>query len=170
MRKSVEWLSGTAQPLYNFLHWLDDQIYLLSERFWCQVNSLLQWNQICDGTDICWTVFSLSGTVYTDRTSQSIISGQYSVRASLCCTTSSTSPQPARRSLSQEYFLHLVEWRVRSVGGPLSLLDWGGEFLFWHKVCCCLSDGSWFICHNIPLFVIKLEYRQSLQRTTEIRK
>ena len=112
MRKSVEWLSGTAQPLYNFLHWLDDQIYLLSERFWCQVNSLLQWNQICDGTDICWTVFSLSGTVYTDRTSQSIISGQYSVRASLCCTTSSTSPQPARRSSSQEYFLHLLEWRV----------------------------------------------------------
>ena len=48
-------------------------------------------------------------------------------------------------------------WRVRSVGGPLSLLDWGGEFLFWHKVCCCLSDGSWFICHNIPLFVIKLD-------------
>ena len=121
MRKSVEWLSGTAQPLYNFLHWLDDQIYLLSERFWCQVNSLLQWNQICDGTDICWTVFSLSGTVYTDRTSQSIISGQYSVSPSLCCTTSSTSPQPARRSLSQEYFLHLLEWRVTcgECGGSL---------------------------------------------------
>ena len=99
-----------------------------------------------------------------------------SVQPSLCCLIFSLS------LAGVFYLLNILSVsppvRVRDhlvVGGPQVpppsvSLSGGAEFLFWHKVCCCLSELGWFICHNIPLFVIKLEYRQSLQRTTEIRK